>query len=137
MISKACNTCREIKPEGEFHKERSKRRGICAACRSTARLGKRGETPDQRFRRKLRCEYGLTVEQYEALVAAQAGVCAICGKAPGTGKRLAIDHCHATGAVRALLCTNCNLAVGIYENRQHEVSKYLATYGAGNPLLKH
>jgi hypothetical protein len=50
--------------------------------------------------------YGLTYEQYETLLAAQDGRCAICG-----GKRsynLNVDHCHKTGFVRGLLCRQCN-----------------------------
>jgi hypothetical protein len=60
--------------------------------------------------RKLRC--GLTVEQYEVLLARQAGVCAMCGRAPKK-QRLNVDHCHATEKkgflkVRGLLCGMCN-----------------------------
>lgn len=56
-------------------------------------------------------KYGMTVDDYEALVLAQGGVCAICNGRPGR-KRLAVDHDHATGAVRGLLCEACNLALG-------------------------
>lgn len=52
--------------------------------------------------------YGLTIEQYEAMVEAQGGACAVCGTQP---KRLQIDHCHTTGKVRSLLCPNCNSAL--------------------------
>lgn len=54
----------------------------------------------------------LTVEEYAAMFAAQGGRCAICRGEPGR-KPLAIDHCHATHGVRALLCTACNLALGL------------------------
>lgn len=67
---------------------------------------------------------------------AQNGVCVICEKTPEAGKRLVVDHCHATGVVRALLCTYCNVAVGVYENNRQAAAKYLAEYGDGNPLLK-
>jgi hypothetical protein len=67
---------------------------------------------------------------------AQGGKCAICRQEAPPGKRLNVDHCHATGVVRALLCTRCNLAVGFYENHGQAAAEYLATYGAGNPLLK-
>lgn len=59
----------------------------------------------------LRRKYGLTAACYKAMWDAQAGVCAICGE-PEDGRRLVVDHCHATGAVRALLCNNCNTALG-------------------------
>ena len=78
----------------------------------------------------------MTLEQFLELSEAQGGVCAICGKPPAKGKRLAVDHCHSTGVVRALLCNPCNVAVGIYELHHRAAAEYLATYGAGHPLLK-
>lgn len=51
--------------------------------------------------------YGLTAEQYDMLLAAQGGRCAICRAKPKS-KRLAVDHDHRTGAVRGLLCSRCN-----------------------------
>lgn len=56
--------------------------------------------------------YGLTSEQYWALYEAQGGVCYICQRAKGVSKKLSVDHCHATGYVRGLLCTLCNKLLG-------------------------
>src|SRR5437879_3238133 len=50
---------------------------------------------------------GITVEKYEDMLTRQQGVCAICGLPPN-GKRLAVDHDHATGRVRGLLHVHCN-----------------------------
>ncbi len=65
--------------------------------------------------------YGITLEQYNELVEIQGGRCAICNKLPTgtnhTSKRLAVDHCHATGAVRGLLCGTCNTTIGMIEDR--------------------
>ena len=63
---------------------------------------------------KLKTFYHLTLEQYQAMSDAQGGVCAICGKSEtwvnSSGKvcPLSVDHDHATGQVRALLCARCN-----------------------------
>ncbi len=64
-------------------------------------------------------KYGITVEQYNQMLADQQGVCAICrqpetGKSPWGGpvKQLSIDHDHETNAVRGLLCTQCNYMIG-------------------------
>jgi hypothetical protein len=135
--TKACTRCRETKPETDFHvhAKGGRRRPECAGCRQAGR-SPRNETPTERLTRKLWQEYKLTLAQYMALVEAQGGVCAICGRTPESGSRLFVDHCHATGVVRALLCNTCNLAVGVYENRHHEIAAYLAEFGTGNPLLK-
>jgi hypothetical protein len=53
---------------------------------------------------------GVTVEQYDAMLAAQGGGCAICGTKPKT-RRLDVDHDHKTGRVRGLLCHRCNRAL--------------------------
>ena len=55
--------------------------------------------------------YGITIEEYDNMFAAQNGICAICGK-PQNGKRLFVDHNHETDKVRGLLCQNCNIALG-------------------------
>ncbi len=61
----------------------------------------------------------MTPEEYAAAVQAQNGVCAICGKPEtsvlrGKVRRLAIDHNHATGVNRDLLCSNCNRGLGFF-----------------------
>lgn len=65
----------------------------------------------------LKKKYGITLEEYDYLFSLQAGVCAIC-LLPETMKnqhglkKMAVDHDHATGRIRSLLCGHCNLAVG-------------------------
>lgn len=55
--------------------------------------------------------YGITGEEYQRLYDAQGGVCWICQRATGARRRLAVDHDHATGYVRGLLCKACNYKV--------------------------
>ena len=57
-------------------------------------------------------QYGLTLEEYEAMLDEQIGVCAIC-KTSGEGN-LAVDHDHKTGKIRGLLCKKCNSALGFF-----------------------
>jgi hypothetical protein len=65
----------------------------------------------QIVRRRREREYGLTHDEFLALLDAQGGVCAICGN--GEQRRaLAVDHDHETGAVRGLLCDRCNPMLG-------------------------
>ena len=55
--------------------------------------------------------YGITLEDYDVLYEKQNGVCAICGL-PEITLRLQVDHCHATGKIRGLLCLYCNNVIG-------------------------
>ena len=52
--------------------------------------------------------YGLTTEEYQRIYKHQGGSCAICQRAKGIAKKLAVDHDHEAGYVRGLLCTRCN-----------------------------
>jgi len=61
-------------------------------------------------------KYGLTLDEYNELVEKQGGVCAICEKVCSSGKNLAVDHVHITGAVRGLLCMQCNRSLGGFDD---------------------
>lgn len=63
-------------------------------------------------RRAVAARYGLSLEEHRSMSEAQDGCCAICGSPP-SHDALAIDHDHETGAVRALLCDNCNFMIGL------------------------
>lgn len=78
----------------------------------------------------LRRKYGITAEQYDAMLSAQGGVCFLCGRPPKT-RRLAVDHCHETGAVRKLLCDKCNRYVVFACERYPERVKRAQLYLAG------
>lgn len=56
--------------------------------------------------------YGITPEQYQDMLQAQGGVCAICRNTCSTGRKLCVDHCHETGRIRGLLCSECNNGIG-------------------------
>lgn len=63
-------------------------------------------------------KYGITLQEYEHMHEKQNGLCAICNRPEtmlghkGTLVSLAVDHCHTTGKIRALLCRNCNTMLG-------------------------
>lgn len=67
----------------------------------------------------------ILLEDYETLFKAQNGVCAICHNPCKTKRRLAVDHDHATGQIRGLLCFNCNTHLGWVDEYGKEISKYL------------
>ena len=78
-----------------------------------ARLRRRWASNPQ-YREKARARrYGLTWQTYQAILARQGQACAICGTAE---RPLCIDHCHASGKVRGLLCGPCNRGLGCYRD---------------------
>ena len=74
-------------------------------------------TPAEHRRNNLWKCYKITPEDYETMLAAQSGGCAICGTTSPGGRRgvetFNVDHCHRTGRVRGLLCTPCNRGIGL------------------------
>lgn len=61
--------------------------------------------------------YGITKEQFDKMLEAQHGVCAICHTEWGVGRKGPfIDHDHITGAVRGLLCNSCNTGIGLLKD---------------------
>lgn len=69
--------------------------------------------------------FGITVDEYDKRVLDQESKCGIC-KRVSTQKvhnRLAIDHDHNTGQIRALLCRSCNLLLGFIEKRPEFFTK--------------
>lgn len=67
---------------------------------------------------RLRKQFGITADEYDELLELQGGGCAICYADIGdaSGKRLSVDHCHETGAVRGILCGSCNLGLGKFQD---------------------
>ena len=61
-------------------------------------------------------DFGINADQYEAMLSEQNCTCAICGKQDICNRDLAVDHCHVTKRVRGLLCTNCNMALGKFQD---------------------
>jgi len=83
------------------------------------RKGNRSE--DYTREAALRHYYGITVEDYDRMLAAQGGKCALCQKATGhfyrnKPGRLGVDHCHETKKIRGLLCNNCNRGLGHFKD---------------------
>jgi hypothetical protein len=84
--------------------------GKAHCCRCEATLARQRKAA--RHERLVRVRYGLAAGEYAALKTAQGGTCAICQRARGTTKNLAVDHNHKTGEVRGLLCDRCNQLLG-------------------------
>jgi hypothetical protein len=130
---KHCTGCLVDKPLSEFYQ--NKRDGVYVAqCRDCERAYHRRYAaehppPDGYHRKKqLERDYGLTPEDVARMVDEQGGLCAGCAESLGEGKRRHVDHDHATGRVRGVLCQNCNMAVGLLHDNAatlRRLSEYL------------
>lgn len=114
-----CTTCNTPKAE-RFMSKASPHR--CKACARAALKAWVAANPSEyeRARRKshLKKHYGITAEQFDAMLAAQGGQCAICSEPPtdARGFRPHVDHCHASGKIRGILCGRCNKALGQFKD---------------------
>jgi hypothetical protein len=91
----------------------------------------RNKSPQRRLqdlKKNLKRKYHITLGEYEMILTAQDRVCSICKQeniVNGKKKRLAVDHNHATGFVRGLLCDSCNHALGELRDDPSLVAKAL------------
>jgi hypothetical protein len=85
------------------------------------------------YSRHLIRNYGITFEQFSALLVMQAGCCAICETPMMNNREPHVDHCHRTGAVRGLLCFACNLMIANAKESRERLLKgieYLRIYNS-------
>ncbi len=121
MTEKICSRCEALKPLSEFGSW--KRRTVdgkhvwCKPCvRDYSRAHIRA--PRQSYQRSyILKQYGLTPESFDELLKAQDGKCAIC-RTSDLGKRgtFYVDHDHASGQLRGLLCLGCNTGLGCFRD---------------------
>jgi hypothetical protein len=130
---KKCPKCKQAKGLTEFPRDDSRpfgRHSWCYGCHSELR--KKRYSLDYARKDHRKQTYGIDDATYQAMFEAQGGVCAVC-KQPeklrsqrGIVAPLAVDHCHKTGRVRALLCRDCNLALGYMEDAPERIKALLA-----------
>ena len=128
LRNKQCTSCTKPNENGKDQ---------CDECGSKEyeRYKKYRVTPEgrQRERRaRLKYHYGISPEEYEELSALQDHLCEICRCEQGhRRKELYVDHDHKTGAIRGLLCHNCNSILGLaYELPEllRQAADYLEKY---------
>ena len=129
---KVCSKCGEEKPPEAFYRRvrqckpcvLSRKRKYYAATRqeriATSRKWQRVNAERYGARHHLR--HGVSKTEYEAMLVAQGGACAVCGaRSNYQGRRLCIDHDHrccsgassCSGCTRGLLCIKCNAMIGL------------------------
>ena len=86
-------------------------------------------TKDYQINYQMTRNYGIGLDEYNTMFTNQQGKCAICSGEPPKNqhkKRLNIDHCHATGKVRGLLCDACNRAIGLLKDSPDLLNKAIS-----------
>lgn len=74
------------------------------------------EREKRRYELYIERVYKISIEDYNKMLVLQNNSCAICKRPKPTGKGgFHVDHCHSTGKVRSLLCSKCNLLLGMAE----------------------
>lgn len=132
---KVCSSCGEMKPASDYNKTKIAADGMHSRCKVCARW------------EDINRLYGVSRQEYEKMFFEQDGKCAICKK-PSL-RKLHVDHCHATGKARALLCFTCNSGIGMFgddENLILRAAEYIRSFkfsapcgeetNPGNPALQ-
>lgn len=128
---KWCPDCGVVKPLDQFPRTSASRTGratYCLPCHNARGRLSREKVGGARTYHLTR-RYGISAKEADVMLAEQGGLCAICKSAPAVH----VDHDHATGAVRALLCFNCNGGLGQFKDDPetlHAAAFYVAFHTA-------
>lgn len=110
---KNCSRCQQEKPLAEFHKRKNSFRPECKQCRSVWMKEYYQRTREAKATYSRKYRYNITEDVYQQLRTEQKDSCKICGEVSNS-RELAVDHCHETGKIRGLLCSNCNTGIGLF-----------------------
>jgi len=146
QTEKKCTLCGEIKAAVEFYPHSQKPHLLhswCKKCTNKKAVEHRKNNPltvAARKQQALQTYYGISWEEYKALMENQGGRCAICGiefdLTPGKGKignnKPCIDHCHTTGTIRGILCGHCNKGLGFFTDSRTKLYNALRYLEANN-----
>lgn len=131
---KRCPRCDTTKAKEFFGRNRSNADGrqvYCRDCQNRSVREWNAAHPEAVRARQFRRKYGITLDDYEQMLDAQGGVCAICRNECVRREVLSVDHDHETGEVRGLLCHRCNTAIGLLDDDPDRLAAgqmYLSCY---------
>ena len=135
---KICTKCKTEKPLSEYSHERAKGRKPslqprCKTCSSEdTRNWRKSQDIDKLKDRYLQRTYGVTLQWYQDTLALQHNACPLCRCAFTFHGELnadspVVDHDHATGKVRGIICNECNRGLGYFHDNPDALRK-AATY---------
>lgn len=115
---KTCNTCLIEKTDDWFRKKYGRQ---CVPCRKTRDKAYYETHKEEYYRRErninLRYEYGITMADYDRMMAEQGNACQICRVHISKVKQtFCVDHVHGSKKVRGLLCHACNVSLGLFKD---------------------
>lgn len=150
MNTKTCTKCKVEKPESDFYQVRraykpvkltarckkctcevtaySKKTEEAKASSKQASLRWKERNKDKIKNQVLKRTYGISLDEYNAMLSAQDNECAICEKEFANNQRrnLYVDHCHTSGIVRGLLCQKCNQGLGLFDDNKRFLKKAIS-----------
>lgn len=126
---KRCPECGETKVKALFYRSKSHKDGCSSYCKRCQNLRSTSYARENKDKipttgYTLKRRYGITSDDYVQMLRKQEGRCAICqSDGCSTGRNLAVDHCHTTGKIRGLLCSNCNVGLGKFKDSINIINK--------------
>jgi hypothetical protein len=103
------------------------RRGWCNKCRSKSKKKYWEEHREQIVEYKFKRKYGISLAKRDQMMIEQEFRCAACERTFNLAMRPSVDHCHNTSTIRGIICSNCNLALGLMKENPELIHK-LAAY---------
>ena len=145
IATKTCSQCKKLLPVSSFYKsDKGRCRSDCTEC--SAKRNKKyylenknkiaatnkkwtQENKEKIQNAKAQKKFGISLKEKNQLFKAQGSACAICKSTKNTTPRdWDVDHCHVTGKIRGILCSNCNRGLGLFQDNQQNLlraAKYL------------
>lgn len=127
------NACKDCGSSTRKLVQQGPRTVRCVTCIRSAKKARSAASHE----RAVQATYNLAPGDYERLYELQGGVCALCQRASGKSKRLAVDHDHETGEVYGLLCSLCNYQVmGLASRRDPQYFRRAIDYLRNPPYRR-
>ena len=132
---KQCRVCGKKKEETDFYKTGRKkstnpeeRHSECKCCAKARVKARHHANPDIARNGHLQRTYGISLAQFESMILQQDSKCAICECTEPGGKhnQWCVDHDHITGAIRQLLCKDCNIVLGLVQESPEHLERMIS-----------